>query len=207
LLIDHLTLDLGLGQHLLITGANGTGKTSLLRVLCGLWPTTTGDCVYYGELQPHHVQLLPQQPYIVAGSLRDQLAYPGAAHTVSDATLQHTLTSAGLDYLLLKVDSPDTDYGTEWTRILSPGEAQRLAFARLLHHRPKLAVLDEATSAIDETAEGMLYRHAIDAGITVVSIGHRESLRAFHTRELHLNGTRNEQNALEGSYALRAIGA
>jgi ATP-binding cassette subfamily D (ALD) protein 4 len=199
MLVNGLELRVPLGENLLITGANGTGKTSLLRVLCGLWPVSAGECSVYGQLYRQQIHLLPQVPYLTAGSLRDQIAYPAASDTVSDEELTQALSAAGIGYLATSVVSSDTDYGAEWSRMLSPGEAQRLAFARLLHSRPALAVLDEATSAVDEDTEGALYTRAIQQGITLVSIGHRASLRQFHQRELHLNGGQ------EGDYTLMPV--
>ncbi|KAI9593913.1 ABC transporter transmembrane region 2-domain-containing protein [Syncephalis fuscata] len=205
LLVDNLNLKVALGENWLVTGPNGSGKTSVLRVLCGLWTAASGECSFYGQLHRGQIQLLPQSPYLAIGSLRNQIAYPEDASTVSDEALNEALTAAGIDYLLIKIDSPDTDYGTEWSRILSPGEAQRLAFARLLYRRPDFAVLDEATSAIDEKAEGILYGRAIKLGITLVSIGHRASLRQFHQRELHLNGANSEDSVSQNGYTITNV--
>ncbi|RKP05984.1 ABC transporter transmembrane region 2-domain-containing protein [Thamnocephalis sphaerospora] len=196
-LISKLNLSVSLGENLLVTGPNGTGKTSFVRVLCGLWPAATGERTYTGTLRNSDVYLMPQVPYLTSGSLRAQIAYPQPSSSVDDARLATVLEWVGLFYLLGSVDSADTDYGTEWPRMLSPGEAQKLVFARLLHACPRLAVLDEATSAVDASTEAQLYANCRALGITLISVGHRDSLRSNHQVELRLHG--------DGHYTISAL--
>jgi putative ATP-binding cassette transporter len=185
LLLQGLDLNLTVGQRLLITGPSGSGKTSLLRVLCGLTQPASGRLERPG---PDQTLVLPQQPFLPLGSLRDQLLFPGQTGSadVSDQALRQLMDRVGLADLAGR----HADLGVEddWGRVLSGGEQQRLGFARLLLRRPGLAILDEASSALDLAAEASLYALLVQAGPTVVSVGHRPSLRAFHHTELQLDG-------------------
>lgn len=184
-LLEGLDLVLAAGQRLLITGPSGSGKTTLLRVLCGLVPAAGG------RLQlppPERILVLPQQPFLPLGSLRDQILFPTAADAsaLGDGELRHLMEQVGLAALAERY--PDLGQEEDWSRVLSGGEQQRLGFARLLLRRPALVILDEASSALDLQAEEALYGLLVAAGPTVVSVGHRPSLRAFHHWELALEG-------------------
>jgi len=178
-------LALEAGQRLLITGPSGSGKTSLLRVLCGLVPAAAG------RLQlpsPERILALPQQPFLPLGSLRDQILFPAIADAsaTGDRELRQLMAQVGL--VALAERHPDLGQEEDWARVLSGGEQQRLGFARLLLRRPALVFLDEASSALDLQAEDALYGLLVAAGPTLVSVGHRPSLRAFHHWELVLEG-------------------
>jgi len=184
-LLEGLDLALGAGQRLLITGPSGSGKTSLLRVLCGLVPAAAG------QLQlpsPERILALPQQPFLPLGSLRDQILFPAVADAsaTGDRELRQLMAQVGL--VALAERHPDLGQVEDWARVLSGGEQQRLGFARLLLRRPALVILDEASSALDLQAEDDLYGLLVAAGPTLVSVGHRPSLRAFHHWELVLEG-------------------
>jgi len=184
-LLEGLDLALTAGQRLLITGPSGSGKTTLLRVLCGLVPAAAG------RLQlpaPERILVLPQQPFLPLGSLRDQILFPAAADpsALGDGELRLLMKQVGLAALAARY--PDLGQEEDWSRVLSGGEQQRLGFARLLLRRPALVILDEASSALDLQAEEALYGLLVAAGPTVVSVGHRPSLRAFHHWELALEG-------------------
>jgi len=192
-LVRRLDLELASGERLLITGPSGCGKTSLLRVLGGLVPAAAGDLEWTGRPS---LMVLPQKPYLPLGSLRDQLLFPAVALPGwDDGRLRGLLERVRLGELSRR--TPDLAQREDWERLLSGGEQQRLAFARLLLHRPALVVLDEATSALDGTNEEHLYRLLIAAGCALISVGHRPSLRAFHQRELVLDG--------EGGWTLLAL--
>jgi putative ATP-binding cassette transporter len=174
-----LTLRVGPGEALLIRGPSGSGKTTLLRTLAGLWPYSRGEaerpvgtaCLF-----------LSQRPYLPMGSLRAALAYPSA--TLDDARAQVILEQVQLAHL-----SPQLDRDHDWSQVLSPGEQQRLAFGRVLANRPAIVFLDEATSATDGGLEHSLYallRRELPR-LMVVSVGHRETLNAFHDRTLTLS--------------------
>lgn len=164
------------GQSLLIQGPSGCGKSTLLRTLAGLWPYASGD-VYYP--QQSQSLFLSQKPYLPLGSLRQALSYPMPEVSKSDAA--HVLNQVGLDHLIDRLDDVEL-----WSHILSLGEQQRIAFARILLVKPDILFLDEATSALDEQNEAMLYG-LIKAELPdtiIVSVGHRSTLHPFHEKKL-----------------------
>jgi putative ATP-binding cassette transporter len=182
-LIRDLSFGLEQGERLLVMGPSGCGKTSLLRLVSGLWPAATGQVERppVGELM-----FIPQKPYMLLGSLREQLCYPQAPEAFSDDQLRHVLAEVLLPDLVTRY--PDLDIRQDWPRLLSLGEQQRLAFARLLLCSPRFVVLDEATSALDGAAEQVLYGQLWGRGMGLISVGHRPSLRRYHDRLLELDG-------------------
>lgn len=192
-LIKDLSLKICEGQSLLITGNTGTGKTSLLRVLGGLWASSRGSVQMLTEFGPHGVLFLPQKPFFTDGTLREQVIYPlkeiyPDSGSADDERILRFLDLAGLSSLVTRTDGLDQQVDWNWYDVLSPGEMQRLSFARLFYLQPKYAVLDEATSALTEEVEGELYRVGQQLGVTFVSVGHRRSLEKFHSLLLRLCG-------------------
>ena len=182
-LIHDLSLDLGPGQRLLVVGPSGCGKTSFLRLVSGLWPAVGGTV----ERPPlDELMFIPQKPYTLLGSLREQLSYPQAANLFSLEQLRHVLEEVRLPDLVHRY--PDLNIKQDWPRVLSLGEQQRLAFARLLLNSPRFVVLDEATSALDVTTERLLYELLISREMAYVSVGHRPTLTSFHDTVLELDG-------------------
>ncbi|MFJ9822486.1 ABC transporter ATP-binding protein/permease [Streptomyces sp. NPDC101151] len=181
-LIGGLSLSLNPGQALLIKGASGSGKTTLLRSLANLWPHAQGSV---WRPTDGHTLFLTQRPYLPLGTLRTALAYPQRAHRMDDEQVPQVLHSVHLGHLADRLDDE-----TDWSRILSPGEQQRLGFARILLSRPRLAFLDEATSALDEGLEHALYTLTHDElpECMLVSVGHRSTLNTLHTHHLQLLG-------------------
>jgi vitamin B12/bleomycin/antimicrobial peptide transport system ATP-binding/permease protein len=180
-LIENLSVKLSTGKGLLVRGPSGCGKSSLLRAIVGLWDAGTGTI-----LRPPLEQMLflPQRPYMVLGTLRDQLLYPNLDLQVDDAQLQQILIQVNLADL----DKRHGGFNTEqnWSQVLSLGEQQRLIFARLLLNKPHYAILDEATSALDTNNEKQLYQQLQASGMTFLSVGHRESLSNYHQSILDL---------------------
>ncbi|XP_060151030.1 lysosomal cobalamin transporter ABCD4 isoform X2 [Globicephala melas] len=192
-LIKDLSLKISEGQSLLITGNTGTGKTSLLRVLGGLWASTGGSVQMLMDFGPHGVLFLPQKPFFTDGTLREQVIYPlkeiyPDSGSADDERIMRFLELAGLSSLVARTEGLDQQVDWNWYDVLSPGEMQRLSFARLFYLQPKYAVLDEATSALTEEVESELYRIGQQLGMTFVSVGHRRSLEKFHSLVLKLCG-------------------
>jgi len=181
-LVRELSLEVTTARNLLIVGESGAGKTSLLRVIAGLWRSGSGRII---RPPLSDMMFLPQRPYMIAGSLRDQLCYPHAGE-VAEERLVAILGLVGLDGLPQRIGGFDAE--VKWEDVLSLGEQQQIAFARLLFNRPAYAFLDEATSALDASREEALYRSVTAARIRIVSVGDRLRLPRYHHTMLELLG-------------------
>ena len=183
-LVKNINLEVGLSQRVLVVGPSGCGKTSLLRLVSGLWPSGSGEVERppLGELM-----FIPQKPYMLLGSLREQLCYPLDQARFSDSQLRNVLEEVNLAGMISRY--PDLGIQQDWPRLLSLGEQQRLAFARLLLNSPQFAVLDEATSALDVATERRLYGLLAQRDMAFISVGHRPTLTAFHNTVLQLDGS------------------
>uniref|UniRef100_A0AAX7UE33 ATP-binding cassette, sub-family D (ALD), member 4 n=1 Tax=Astatotilapia calliptera TaxID=8154 RepID=A0AAX7UE33_ASTCA len=205
LLVEDLNLKISQGTHLLVVGNTGTGKTSLLRVLNRLWEAHSGFVQMTTCFGPRGTLFLPQKPYLTDGTLREQVIYPlkdiyPASGSVDDDRIIQFLELAGVSSLLKRTGGLDEKVDWNWYDVLSPGEMQRLSFARLFYLQPKYAILDEATSALTEEAEAQLYRTCKQLGMTLVSLGHRSSLEKYHDVQLKLCGEgRWELTKLKGT--------
>ncbi|MBI1776380.1 MAG: ABC transporter ATP-binding protein/permease [Proteobacteria bacterium] len=176
-LVSDLRFRFAAGESVLITGPTGSGKSSLMRSIAGIWPFGRGKItVPAGQ----RLLFLPQKPYLPLGTLRSALLFPGGLEADDDA-LREVLQACGLERFAGALERSEN-----WGQILSGGEQQRLAVARALLHRPDWLFLDEATSAMEESAEAEIYRLLRQrlAHTALVSVGHRSTLRAFHAREL-----------------------
>ncbi|KAI1298248.1 ABC transporter transmembrane region 2-domain-containing protein [Xylaria venustula] len=188
-LLESLSLIVRRGEHLLISGPNGIGKSAIARVLAGLWPVYRGLVSRPKSIGEDGIMFLPQRPYLSIGTLRDQVIYPDGELDMrlkrkSEDDLRRVLDAAKLGYL------PDREGGwdtrKEWKDVLSGGEKQRIGIARLLYHEPQYAVIDEGTSAVSSDVEGLLYETCKERGITLITISTRASLKKYHTFNLAL---------------------
>lgn len=188
ILVRSLTFSVKPGVNLLIIGPNGCGKSSLFRILGGLWP------VYGGTVRKppaSNFLLIPQRPYLSLGTLRDQVIYPHSKQQmedrgITDADLMSVLAVVQMEGIVEREGGWDA--ATEWQDALSGGDKQKIAWARLFYHRPKYAVLDEATSLVPPDMEGMMMEHAKTLGITLLTVSHRPSLWKYHEMILQYDG-------------------
>jgi len=180
-LVENLSVEVPTGQGLLVMGPSGCGKSSLLRAIAGLWNAGKGTIV---RPQPEQILFLPQRPYMVLGTLREQLLYPNSSLEVTYQQLKQVLEQVNLAHLDQRFGGFEAQQ--DWADVLSLGEQQRLTFARLLLNQPKYAILDEATSALDLDNEERLYQHLRSIGTTFLSVGHRSTLANYHQVVLEL---------------------
>ena len=171
---------IGPGERVLVAGESGTGKSTLVRAIAGLWPWGGGSVDFHPD---RRIFMLPQKPYVPSGTLRRAIAYPGAAEDWTLEQMAEALEKVGLAHLKEKIEED-----APWDQTLSGGEKQRLAFARLLLHRPDIIVLDEATSALDATSQDSMMQLLQDElkEATIISVAHRAELEEFHSRKITL---------------------
>ncbi len=187
MLVAEAEVEIQRAERVLIRGKSGSGKSTIMRAVAGVWPWGRGAI----HLPTGAITFMPQKPYFPLGTLRDVMLYPAAPEGVSDDVLKDMLHKVGLDHLRDRLDETE-----RWDHILSGGEQQRVAFARVLVQRPDWIFMDEATSALDEAGQENVMKLLIEElpETSVVSIGHRPGLEVFHTRELTLepgaDGTR-----------------
>ena len=188
-LMESLSFIVHSGEHLLVSGSNGVGKSAIARIVAGLWPVYRGLVSRPRNFGTDGIMFLPQRPYLSIGTLRDQVIYPHSEMDMkdngrTDRELRRVLDDVHLGYL------PDREGGwdcrKEWKDVLSGGEKQRMAMARLMYHEPRYAFLDEGTSAVSSDVEGLLYERAKEKGITLITISTRASLKKYHTFNLRL---------------------
>ncbi|KAL3252871.1 hypothetical protein MRX96_054778 [Rhipicephalus microplus] len=196
-LVDDLSIEVRSGVNVLVCGPNGCGKSSLFRILGELWPLFGGTLVKPAKEKLFYI---PQRPYMTLGTLRDQVIYPDShldmlRRGVTDEQLARFLHLVQLDYVLERERGWDTIQ--DWMDILSGGEKQRIAMARLFYRQPQFAILDECTSAVSVDVEGSMYQYCRQAGITLFTVSHRKSLWKYHEYCLYMDG--------RGSYEFKPI--
>lgn len=178
--VKETEVEIGSGERVLVAGESGTGKSTLVRAISGLWPWGHGSVSIHPDSR---LFMLPQRPYVPSGTLRRAVAYPRAADDWTLDEIKVAVEKVGLDYLNDRIEED-----LPWDQTLSGGEKQRLAFARLLLHDPDIIVLDEATSALDEKSQDKMMAMVIRElpKVTIISVAHRAELEAFHSRKITL---------------------
>jgi len=188
LLSKEITFSINHGDHLMVTGPTGCGKTSLVRIIAELWPIFRGNMTKPNEDDIFYV---PQRPYLSIGNLRDQVIYPDTKEQmhkkgITDDDLLEILKAAHLSYI------PEREGGwetvKEWKDVFSGGEKQRIGLARLFYRKTKYAFLDECTSAVSTDVEGLMYAHAKELGISLITVSHRPSLFKYHKFLIKFDG-------------------
>ncbi|KAE9965410.1 hypothetical protein BLS_007669 [Venturia inaequalis] len=187
-LVRKLSFNVRPGEHLLIVGPNGCGKSSLFRILGGLWPVYGGTVRKPG---PEAIFYIPQRPYLSRGSLRQQIIYPDSIRemrdkNITDNDLMRILNTVEISHIVDRQGGWDAE--AEWTDVLSGGLQQRVAMARLFYHAPKYAILDECTSSVTLEVERIMYEEAKRLGITLMTVSHRRSLWKYHKTILQFDG-------------------
>jgi putative ATP-binding cassette transporter len=179
-ILDETEVAVQHGERVLLVGESGTGKSTLVRAIAGLWPWGGGSVIVHRDAK---LFLLPQRPYVPIGTLKRAATYPDAAESRSNTDVAQAFEDVGLGSFGNRLDEE-----APWDQVLSGGEKQRLAFARILLHKPDIVVLDEATAALDPESQDLLMRLLIERfpDTTVVSVGHRPELEVFHTRKVTL---------------------
>ncbi len=176
--INEADAAIGKGEKVLLVGESGTGKSTLVRAIAGLWPWGGGEIVIQKGAK---LFFMPQRPYIPLGSLRRVVTYPLSANKVTDETLCDLMEATGIGYLIERLD--DTE---PWDQVLSGGEKQRLAFVRLFLHQPDIVIMDEATSSLDPASQELLMDMAMErlSDVAILTISHRPEVEVFHDRRL-----------------------
>jgi vitamin B12/bleomycin/antimicrobial peptide transport system ATP-binding/permease protein len=197
-LFEDLSLRLETDEPLLVVGPSGCGKSSMMRALAGLWTNGSGTIE-----RPDNSDMLflPQKPYMLLGTLREQLQYPNLRADITDSEIRSALTAVNLD----RLQDTSLDEDQDWGNVLSLGEQQRLAFARILLNEPSYVILDEATSALDIKNEQRLYQLLQDRKLSYISVGHRPNLVNYHRRVLQLQGDRTWQVMAAADYRFDAV--